>query len=135
MSEPTPEESADAAAGAAAELLAEAARLESPSEAAAESTSVSRQSADGPKTSPDLSDHARGLLRIGVPVAVTLAAQRTSVKEIVELVPGAIIKFDKTCDEPLDLCVGNQPIATGEVVKVGDKFGLRVGRLNKVDGK
>ena len=62
-------------------------------------------------------------------VSVTLAAQRTSVQEIIELGPGAIIKFSKTCDEPLELCVGNLPVAIGEVVKVGDKFGLRVGRL------
>ena len=47
-------------------------------------------------------------------------------QEIIELVPGSIIKFDKSCDELLELVVGDQAIAEGEVVKVGDKFGLRV---------
>ena len=41
-----------------------------------------------------------------------------------KLVPGAIIKFDKTCDQPLELCIGDQPIATVEVVKNGEKIGL-----------
>jgi flagellar motor switch protein FliN len=74
-----------------------------------------------------LHTYARGLLRIEVPVTVTLAAQRKPIQEILELGPGSIVKFEKTCDEPLELAVGDRVIATGEVVKVGDKFGLRVG--------
>src|SRR4051812_19295278 len=78
-----------------------------------------------------LPTYARGLLRIRVPVQVTLASQRKSIQEIVELGPGSIIKFEKTCDEPLDLCVGGRPIAQGEVVKVGDKFGVKISGLVK----
>jgi flagellar motor switch protein FliN/FliY len=74
-----------------------------------------------------LPTYARGLLKIMVPVTVTLASQRKPIQEIVELGPGSIVKFDKTCDEPLELAVGERVIATGEVVKVGDKFGVRVG--------
>ena len=75
--------------------------------------------------------YARGFLQIRVPVQVTLASQRKSIQEIIELGPGSIIKFDKTCDEPLELCVGDRPIAEGEVVKVGDKFGLKISGLVK----
>jgi flagellar motor switch protein FliN/FliY len=78
-----------------------------------------------------LPTYARGLLQIRVPVRVTLASQRKSIQEIIELGPGSIVKFDKTCDEPLELCVGNRPIAHGEVVKVGDKFGLKISGLVK----
>lgn len=74
-----------------------------------------------------LPTYARGLLQIEVAVTVTLAAQRKPIQEILELGPGSIVKFEKTCDEPLELAVGDRVIATGEVVKVGDKFGLRVG--------
>ncbi len=76
-----------------------------------------------------LPTYARGLLRIRVPLQVTLASQRISIREITELGPGSIIKFDKTCDEPLELTVGELPLAQGEVVKVGDKFGLRISGL------
>ena len=75
--------------------------------------------------------YSRGLLQILVPVRVTLASQRKSVQDIIELGPGSIVKFDKTCDEPLDLCIGDRPIAQGEVVKVGDKFGLKISGLVK----
>jgi flagellar motor switch protein FliN len=75
--------------------------------------------------------YARGLLQIRVPVQVTLASQRKSIKEIIELGPGSIIKFEKTCDEPLDLMVGDRAVAQGEVVKVGDKFGLKISGIVK----
>ena len=47
-------------------------------------------------------------------------------QEVVELVPGAIIKFDKGCDELLQMVIGGQTVAEGEAVKIGDKFGFRV---------
>jgi flagellar motor switch protein FliN len=75
--------------------------------------------------------YSRRLLQILVPVRVTLASQRKSIQEIIELGPGSIVKFDKTCEEPLDLCVGDRPVAQGEVVKVGDKFGLKISGLIK----
>jgi flagellar motor switch protein FliM len=43
-----------------------------------------------------------------------------------ELGPGSIIQFEKSCEEMLELDVGGQAVATGEAVKVGDKFGLRI---------
>jgi flagellar motor switch protein FliN/FliY len=73
-----------------------------------------------------LSPYTQSLFKIKVPVSVNLASHKQSVQEIIEMVPGSIIKFDKSCDELLELVVGDQTIAEGEVVKVGDKFGLRV---------
>lgn len=70
--------------------------------------------------------YSRSLLKIDVPVRVVLAARKEVLKEIVELAPGTIIKFDKACDELLHLHVGDQAVAEGEAVKVGDKFGFRV---------
>ena len=79
-----------------------------------------------PRTSGDLPPYTRSLLRIKVPVAVTLAQKRQTLSRIVESGPGSIIWFNKSCQEMLDLEVGNQAIACGEAVKVGDKFGLRI---------
>jgi flagellar motor switch protein FliN/FliY len=89
-----------------------------------------------PPAGPTLDDQlaglptfARGLMQIKVPVQVKLAAQRKSIQEILELGPGSIIKFEKTCDEPLEVTISGRTIAHGEVVKVGDKFGVRIGGL------
>lgn len=70
--------------------------------------------------------HTRSLLKIGLPVAATLAATRQPISRIVELGPGSILQFDKSCDQPITLFVNNQPVAEGEAVKVGEKFGLRI---------
>jgi flagellar motor switch protein FliN/FliY len=73
--------------------------------------------------------YSRSLLKVQVPVTVTLAAKKQPVGKIIELVPGSIIQFDKPCDEMLELEIAGQPIAQGECVKVGDKFGLRITSL------
>jgi flagellar motor switch protein FliN len=80
----------------------------------------------GNKGRRELPGYTRSLLRVQVPVVVTLAENRQPLRRILALGPGSIIQFEKSCDEMLDLSVGNHPIASGEAVKVGDKFGLRI---------
>jgi flagellar motor switch protein FliN/FliY len=80
-----------------------------------------------------LPHYSRSLLRIRVPVSVHLAAKKETVQEIVEIVPGSIIKFEKGCDELLHMVVGGQTIAEGEAVKIGDKFGFRVTAMTMPD--
>jgi len=79
-----------------------------------------------PPRMKDLPIYTRSLLRVRVPVVVTLADKRQPLAQIIELGPGSIIQFDKSCEETLQMDVGDHPMATGEAVKVGDKFGLRV---------
>ena len=74
----------------------------------------------------DLPNFSRSLLQIKLPVVVTLARKRQPVGQILKLGPGSILQFDKSCEETLELEVGERPIATGEAIKVGDKFGLRI---------
>jgi flagellar motor switch/type III secretory pathway protein FliN len=73
-----------------------------------------------------LPNYTRSLLKIEVPVVVTLATKRDALQTILQLGLGTILQFDKGCDETLDLEVAGHRIAEGEPVKVGDKFGLRI---------
>ncbi|WP_044252400.1 FliM/FliN family flagellar motor switch protein [Rhodopirellula sp. SWK7] len=66
------------------------------------------------------------LLKIKTPVTVTLAERKETLRNILALVPGSMLTFDTHCDQPLELSVGGHPIATGETVKIGDKFGIRI---------
>lgn len=81
----------------------------------------------------ELPAYTRSLLRISVPVSVTLAQKRQPIDSIVKLGPGSIIQFDKSCEEMLELEVGQQRIAHGEAVKVGEKFGLRITSITLPD--
>lgn len=68
----------------------------------------------------------KSLLRIQADVAVVLAQQPVAVDRVLHFVPGMMLQFEKQCDSPLALEVKGQKVAEGEVVKVGDKFGLRI---------
>ncbi len=80
-------------------------------------------------TGQPLPSYTKSLLSIEVPVTVTLAAQKLSLGRIVELGPGSLLQFEKSCEELLELEVNGQRVALGEAVKVGDKFGLRVSSI------
>lgn len=79
-----------------------------------------------PPPVPRASPGYRRLLRTQVPVIVTLAAQDIPAEKLLSIGPGAIIEFERHCEEPLMLSVGNLPIGFGEPVKIGDHFGLKV---------
>jgi flagellar motor switch protein FliN/FliY len=75
------------------------------------------------------SNYSQAILGIKTPVSVVLARKPVSLEQIVNLVPGSMLTFDTHCDEPLVLEAGGTPIATGETIKIGDKFGLRIREL------
>lgn len=75
---------------------------------------------------PEGKSYQQAVLNIRTPVSVTLAERKISLDAILALVPGSMLTFDTHCDQPLTLRAGNHPIATGETVKIGDKFGLRI---------
>ncbi len=70
--------------------------------------------------------YRNGVLKITTDVSVTLARQNVSLQKVLGLVPGSMLIFDKHYVEPLTLEANGLPIATGETVKVGDKFGIRI---------
>lgn len=86
-----------------------------------------------PSTAPEnlaqLPAYTRSLLRIELPVVVTLATTTLPVKRVMEMGPGTIVHFDKSYDSPLTLSVGHCEVAVGDAVKVGDKFGLRISSM------
>lgn len=72
----------------------------------------------------------RQILKLPVPVIVILAEKKIELKQLLELGPGAIVTFEKSCDDLLDLCVNNRPYCRGEAVKIGEKFGLKVNAMS-----
>src|SRR3954453_18816877 len=100
--------------------------------ASVETTTAPAASGDNAAAAPptrELPSFTRSLLRVKVPVMVTLAAKKQSLGQIIELGPGSIINFDKSCAEMLELEAAGHRIAQGEAVKIGDKFGLRVASI------
>ncbi len=75
---------------------------------------------------PERVSYWRSLLKLDSQVSVLLAKRSMPVDRILNLVPGTMLQFDKVFDAPLTIEVDNQSIAECEVVKVGDRFGVKV---------
>ena len=75
------------------------------------------------------------ILKLSLPLAVRLAQQQMPVERVLEINVGVIIEFDRSFEAELDLMIGDCRIGTGQAVKVGENFGLRVDRIGNLDEK
>jgi flagellar motor switch protein FliN len=66
------------------------------------------------------------VMDVPVEVTVEIGRRRMRIAEILRLGAGAVLELTKAADEPLDIYVNNKPIARGEAVVVGDRYGIRV---------
>lgn len=73
--------------------------------------------------------HRTNVLKINTTLSVTVARQRISLDRVLGLVPGAMLTFKKHYADPMELDAAGYPIAHGEIVKIGDKFGIRILQL------
>jgi len=83
---------------------------------------ASRRSSPAPLSGGPL-DRLRDL---PVPVIVKLAEKKVELGQVLAIGPGAIITFEKSCEDLLDLYVNNQLFCRGEAVKIGEKFGIKI---------
>lgn len=78
------------------------------------------------QSSAELLERIRRLLPLKVPVSVRLAEMKIEMSSLINLSPGMLLVFPKSCDDLLDLYVNNKLYAQGEAVKIGEKFGLKI---------
>jgi len=69
------------------------------------------------------------LLDVKMPVEVRLGSVEASVRELLQLGPGSVLKLDKPVGEPVDLHLGGVPFARARIVVVGDRLGVRVEQI------
>lgn len=63
---------------------------------------------------------------VKVPVHVVLGETELTVDELSRLSEGALVELQTRAGEPVQLRVGDETIAEGEVVVIDEIFGLRV---------
>ena len=66
------------------------------------------------------------ILDVAVTLALEVGRSRMSVRDLLQLAPGAVVELDRLAGEPLDVLVNGVRIARGEVVVVNEKFGIRL---------
>ncbi len=69
------------------------------------------------------------LMDLTLPVAIELGRTTMSVQEILQLGRGSVVQLERLAGEPIDIYVGERRFAEGEVVVLGENFGVRVTRI------
>ncbi|MBX6365881.1 MAG: FliM/FliN family flagellar motor switch protein [Gemmatimonadetes bacterium] len=69
------------------------------------------------------------LYGLSLPVAIELGRTSLSIQEILALGRGSVIQLDRLVGEPVDVFVGDRRFAEGEVVVLGENFGVRITRI------
>jgi flagellar motor switch protein FliN/FliY len=76
--------------------------------------------------------HPRGfdfLKDVDVRLSVELGRTDMKLKDILSLGEESVVVLDRLTDELLDVMVNGKPIAKGEIVAQGNRFGLRIVEL------
>ena len=69
------------------------------------------------------------LLDLTLPVSIELGRTSMTVQEVLRLGRGSVIQLDRLAGEPIDIFVGDRRFAEGEVVLLGEHFGIRITRI------
>ncbi len=69
------------------------------------------------------------LLDLTLPVSIELGRTSMTVQEVLRLGRGSVVQLDRLAGEPIDIFVGDRRFAEGEVVVLGEHFGVRITRI------
>lgn len=73
------------------------------------------------------------IMKLKVPLIVTVGSQRLPLDSVLAFAPGSIIELNKSSDEPLEILINNKNVGTGEAIKVGENFGVRISKMRPPD--
>jgi flagellar motor switch protein FliN/FliY len=71
------------------------------------------------------------LLDTTVEVTAVLGTVRLAVRDLLQRGPGAVIQLQREAGEPVDLLLNGIRFATGHLVVVGDRLGVRIKEILK----
>jgi flagellar motor switch protein FliN/FliY len=66
------------------------------------------------------------ILEVMVTLSLEVGRLQMTVRDLLQLAPGAIVELNRLATEPLDVLVNGVRIARGELVVVEEKFGIRL---------
>lgn len=69
------------------------------------------------------------LYDLALPISIELGRTTMTVQEVLQLGRGSVIELDRLAGEPVDIFVGDRRFAEGEVVVLGENFGVRITRI------
>ena len=71
------------------------------------------------------SENLRVLENIEVKLTVEVGSTEIKIRDLLRLNEGSVVELDRLAGDPLDILANGTTIAKGEVVMVGERFGVR----------
>jgi flagellar motor switch protein FliN/FliY len=83
--------------------------------------------AEGAANAPSkvTAENLRVLENVEVQMTVEVGNTEIKIRDLLRLNEGAVIELDRLAGDPLDILVNGTMIAKGEIVMVGERFGVR----------
>lgn len=85
---------------------------------------IKKKTADTQQTTP--LQNTQAFYGIPVKVSAVLGSTQIPVHDFLNLNQGSLITLDRQQGEGVDVYVNDQPVARGELVKVGDHLGIKL---------
>ena len=83
---------------------------------------LSDKTINEPKSS---TENLRVLENIDVALTVEVGGAEIKIRELLRLGEGSVVELDRLAGDPLDILANGTMIAKGEVVMVGERYGVR----------
>ena len=74
-------------------------------------------------------ENLRVLENIDVGLTVEVGSTEIKIRDLLRLSEGSVIELDRLAGDPFDILVNGTMIAKGEVVMVGERFGIRFSEI------
>ncbi|MEG0777803.1 MAG: flagellar motor switch protein FliN [Oscillospiraceae bacterium] len=79
-----------------------------------------------PANYPPYSSNMNMLMGVQLEVSVVVGRTKQKIKDVLDFGQGSVIELDKQTGSPAEIVVNGQLLALGDVVVVGDNFGVRI---------
>ena len=88
-------------------------------------TEVSSPPEDQPNAQTGGTENLKVLESIDVALTVEVGGAEIKIRDLLRLGEGSVVELDRLAGDPLDILANGTMIAKGEVVMVGERFGVR----------
>ena len=74
-------------------------------------------------------ENLKVLENIDVELTVEVGMTEITIRDLLRLNEGSVVELERLAGDPLDILINNTKIAKGEVVMIGERFGVRFGEI------
>ena len=74
-------------------------------------------------------ENLKVLENIDVELTVEVGRTEIKIRDLLRLNEGSVVELERLAGDPLDILINNTKIAKGEVVMIGERFGVRFGEI------